>query len=132
RLEAQMLHAQKLESLGVLAGGIAHDFNNLLTGILGYNDLARRELPADSTAVPLLTEAEKVARRAADLTQQMLAYAGKGRFVIQPCNLSRLVDEMSRLLGTVVSKKADFRFDLDPKVPAIAGDATQLRQVIMN
>src|SRR5262249_32868112 len=79
-LQEQMLHAQKLESLGVLAGGIAHDFNNLLTAILGYASLARMQLVPDSPAGAMLQEIEKGAERAADLAQQMLAYSGKGKF----------------------------------------------------
>ncbi|MFO0939338.1 MAG: PAS domain S-box protein [Pirellulales bacterium] len=78
KLESQIQHAQKLESLGVLAGGIAHDFNNILTSILGYTDLALLELPNHSSARPLINEAVNGARRAADLTKQMLAYSEKG------------------------------------------------------
>src|SRR5262249_53763415 len=87
RLEAQVQHAQKLESLGVLTGGIAHDFNNLLTAVLGYASLALMRLPDESPACPMLREIEKAAQRAADLTQQMLAYSGRARFVIQPLRL---------------------------------------------
>jgi signal transduction histidine kinase/ActR/RegA family two-component response regulator len=132
KLEMQLLHAQKLESLGVLAGGIAHDFNNLLTGMLGYATLARGELPPESPAAPLLGELERIVLRAADLAQQMLAYAGKGRLVKRPCNLSQLVQEMTRMLSTALSKKADLRLELDPALPVIEGDAAQLRQVMMN
>lgn len=132
RLEAQMLHVQKLESLGVLAGGIAHDFNNLLTSMLGYAALALREIPIGSPAQPLLLEVERAAARAAELTQQMLAYSGKGRFAVQPIDLSRLVQEMVQLLRTVVSRKAVFHCDIAPGLPVIEADATQLRQVVMN
>jgi len=132
RLEVQMLHVQKLESLGVLAGGIAHDFNNLLTSMLGYTSLALQDLPNDSPARPFLDEVERAASRAADLTQQMLAYSGKGRFVVQKLDLSRLVREMAQLLQTVVSKKAVFQFDCTSSLPPIEADATQLRQVVMN
>lgn len=130
RLEAQIQHVQKLESLGVLAGGIAHDFNNLLTSMLGYANLAMMQLPNESPAVPMLLEIEKAAQRAADLTQQMLAYSGKGKFQIQVVRLDTLVQEMTKLLETVVSKKATLRLDLQPA--AIEGDATQIRQVVMN
>jgi PAS domain S-box-containing protein len=130
RLEAQLQHAQKLESLGVLAGGIAHDFNNLLTSILGYASLALMQLPVESVACPLLREIEKAAQRAADLTQQMLAYSGRGKFIIQSLRLDALVQEMVKLLGAVVSKKARLNLDLEPA--SIEGDATQIRQVVMN
>ena len=102
-----MFQAQKLESLGVLAGGIAHDLNNMLTPVLGYAELAADALPADSPAAPLLEEVAKNARRAADLVQQILAYAGKGRFVVQPVDLSGLVRDMAGLLGSAVSIDAD-------------------------
>jgi len=130
KLEEQFQQAQKTESLGVLAGGIAHDFNNLLTSMLGYASLARMHVPADSTAAPMLVEIENAALRAADLTRQMLAYSGRGKFVVQSVNLAAIVDEMAKLLGTVVSKKAMLRLDLRPAT--VDGDATQLRQIVMN
>ena len=130
QLEARVLHAQKLESLGVLAGGIAHDFNNLLTSMLGYANLALMELPTDSVACPMLREIENAALRAADLARQMLAYSGKGKFVVQTLRLDALVQEMTKLLETVVSKKAVLHLDLAPAT--MKGDATQIRQVVMN
>jgi PAS domain S-box-containing protein len=129
-LEAQIQHAQKLESLGLLAGGIAHDFNNLLTSMLGYASLALMQLPAESPACPMLHAIENAAQRAADLTQQMLAYSGRGRFVIQPLRLDTLVHEMTKLLQTVVSKKAAVTLELAPAT--VEGDATQIRQIVMN
>jgi PAS domain S-box-containing protein len=132
RLEAQIQHAQKLESLGVLAGGIAHDFNNLLMGIMGNAGLALMELPPESPARPTIEQVEKAALRAADLTKQMLAYSGRGQFVIEPINLSALVEEMTHLLKAVISKKASLRFDFEPNLPAIEVDATQIRQIVMN
>ena len=103
RLEARMQHAQKLECLGVLAGGIAHDFNNLLTAILGNASLARAALPPDSSVYAMLQQIERASERAADLTKQMLAYAGKGRFVIQPVNLSHLVEDMAACIRVMLS-----------------------------
>lgn len=132
RLEAQVQHAQKLESLGVMAGGIAHDFNNLLTSILGYADLALMELPADSSARGLIAEAVNGARRAAELTKQMLAYSGKGRFKVEAVNLSRLTEEMARLLQMSISKKCVVNYHFMPNLPAIRADASQMRQIIMN
>jgi len=132
KLEAQMLQTQKLESLGVLAGGIAHDFNNLLTGIIGFSDLARLELSHDSTARGYLDESVNGARRAAELTQQMLAYSGKGKFVVGPVRLTVLVEEITRLLEVSISKKCVLRYDLMRDQPPCLADGTQLRQVIMN
>ena len=130
QLDSQLQHAQKLDSLGVLAGGVAHDFNNLLTSMLGYASLALMQLPRESPARSMLHEIEQAAERAADLTQQMLAYSGKGKFVIQPVRLDSLVQEMEKLLQIVVSKKATVHLELEPAT--LDGDATQIRQVIMN
>jgi PAS domain S-box-containing protein len=132
RLEEKMRHAQKLQSLGVLAGGIAHDFNNLLTAIQGNADLALLSLPPAAPARQHVKEIEGAVRRAAELCRQMLAYAGKGRLVVQRHDLSAVVREMTSILDISVSKKAVLRYRLAPVLPAIEADATQLRQVIMN
>ncbi len=132
RLEAQMQHAQKLESLGVLAGGIAHDFNNLLVGILGNVSIARDELPPGASTDEVLGDIETSARRAAELTAQLLAYAGKGRFHVAPMSLSDTVREMSPLLHSAIARRATLALEIDDHAPLIAADATQMRQVIMN
>jgi CheY-like chemotaxis protein len=121
-----------MESLGVLAGGIAHDFNNLLTGILGNADLARFELPPTSEALVHLADIVKAARRAGDLCRQLLAYSGKGRFVVQPIDVTELVEEMLHLLQVSISKKAVLQLHLVEGLPAVDADATQLRQILMN
>ncbi len=131
-LEKQLLHAQKLESLGVLAGGIAHDFNNLLTSIVGNTDLALLRLNPESPVRDNLYRVEQAATRAADLARQMLAYSGKGKFVIEAIDLNRLVEEMGHMLEVSISKKAILRFNFASALPSVEGDATQLRQVIMN
>ena len=131
-LESQMQHSQKLESLGVLAGGIAHDFNNLLTGIMGNADLALLDVPADSPARECLGEIRATAQRAADLSRQMLAYSGKGSFVIEPIDLNDIVREMASLLEVSISKRALLEYDLAGDLPVVVADATQIRQVIMN
>ena len=131
-LERQMLHSQKLESLGVLAGGIAHDFNNLLAGVLGNADLALMDVAPTSPARESLTGISQAARRASELCRQLLAYSGKGRFHVQPVDLAELVQEMGQLLSISISKKAVLKYHFAPDLPAIEADATQLRQVIMN
>ena len=132
RLKEQVLHGQKLESLGILAGGIAHDFNNLLVGVLGNADLARNGLPERSPALDYIAAIEASARRAADLCRQMLAYSGRGHFVVCDVDLGELVNEMSHLLEVSVSKKADVVYEFAENLPAIEADATQVRQVVMN
>jgi two-component system cell cycle sensor histidine kinase/response regulator CckA len=131
-LEQQMLHSQKLESLGVLAGGIAHDFNNLLTGILGNADLAKTEMSPLAPSRASLEGIEVAARRAADLCRQLLAYSGRGRFIVEPLSLQELVEEMGHLLTVSISKKVVLKYHFSQGIPAVEGDATQLRQVIMN
>ncbi len=131
-LERKLQESQKLESLGVLAGGIAHDFNNLLTGVLGNASLARATLPIDSPIAVHLEEIETAATRAADLCKQMLAYSGKGRFVVKRLDVNTLVDETAQLLRVSISKKAVLQFEFAPALPPVVGDATQIRQVIMN
>jgi PAS domain S-box-containing protein len=132
KLERQLQQTHKLESLGVLAGGIAHDFNNLLTGILGSADLALLRMSPESPARGLVEMIQKAAVRAAELTTQMLAYSGHGRFQVEPLNLSTLVGEMEQLLESSVSKKVHLESDLPADLPAVKADATQLRQVVMN
>jgi PAS domain S-box-containing protein len=131
-LEQQVLHSQKLESLGVLAGGIAHDFNNLLTGILGNADLALADLSPVSPARESLEAIGTGARRAAELCRQLLAYSGKGRFQVQPLDLMELVQEMGHLLSVSISKKVVLKYHFAKDLPAIEADATQMRQTIMN
>lgn len=131
-LERKLLETQKLESLGVLAGGIAHDFNNLLTGILGNASLAANVLGSHSPVHSYLDQVEKASLRAAELCKQMLAYSGKGRFVVSPVDLNTLVNETTNLLRLSISKRAAIHYRLAPGLPAVNADATQLRQVIMN
>ncbi len=131
-LAARVQHAQKLESLGVLAGGIAHDFNNLLVGILGNAELALETLPRREPARNFLEGIATTARRAAELANQLLAYAGKGRFVVSTFDLNALIEELSSLLEASISKKACLRFDLAGEAPSLEADATQIRQVVMN
>ena len=131
-LETQVQHAQKLESLGVLAGGIAHDFNNLLMGVMGNAELALMSVPPESPVVSNLQAITQAAARAADLAKQMLAYSGKGRFVVEAIDINVLVEEMTYLLETVVSKKAVLNLRLADNLPRVEADATQVRQVFMN
>ncbi len=131
--ERQLLDTQKLEGLGVLAGGIAHDFNNLLTGILGNTSIARMDLSPHQAGIDTtLDHVEQAARRAADLCKQLLAYAGKGRFVIKPVNLTSLVEETAPLLEVSISKKVVLQLHLAPDLPCFQADDTQVRQVLMN
>ena len=132
KLEHQLLHAQKLESLGVLAGGIAHDFNNILTAIIGNAELALLRINKESPGVDNLHKIEEAAARAADLAKQMLAYSGKGKFMIEDINLNLLLEDMLHMLEVSISKKAVLRLNLIPDLPSVEADATQIRQIVMN
>ncbi len=132
QLEAQVQHAQKLESLGVLAGGIAHDFNNLLGGVLGHAGLARLDIAEDSPAQERIDKIEQAAQRAAELTRQMLAYSGRGHFVVESLDLAQLVRQMMQLLEVSISKKIELRFSAAEPLPVVSADAGQVQQVVMN
>jgi signal transduction histidine kinase/CheY-like chemotaxis protein len=131
-LGKRLQETAKLEALGVLAGGIAHDFNNLLVAILGHASMARAELPADSDAAQDLVAVENAAQRAADLARQMLAYSGRGPFVVAPVSLELLLTETADLLGRSIAKNAELTFDFAPHLPSVLADATELRQVALN
>jgi len=131
-LETKMLQAQKLESLGVMAGGIAHDFNNILTSIIGNADLALMRIDKESPAIDNLQRIAQSATRAADLAKQMLAYSGKGKFVVEEIDLNKLLEEMLHMLEVSISKKTVLRLHLTPALPTVAADATQIRQIVMN
>ena len=131
-LERQVQQSQKLESLGILAGGIAHDFNNLLMTIIGNADLGLHELGEESPVRANLEGINSAARRAAGLARQMLAYSGKGKFVIESIQLNKLIKEMADLLEVSISKKADLRFNPGEDIPEFDGDSNQVSQVVLN
>jgi PAS domain S-box-containing protein len=130
--EEQVRQTQKLESLGVLAGGLAHDFNNLLTGVMGNASLAAEELGADHAAAPHLAEILNASERAALLVRQMLAYAGKGRFVMQRLDLSGQISEIAPFIRTSLSSSIRLELELARDLPAVECDASQLQQLVMN
>jgi len=129
--EQRMLHAQKLESLGVLSGGIAHDFNNLLMVILGNTSLASEETQNENIQT-YLKSIDTTAARAADLCKQLLAYTGKGKFEIRATQLSQLIEEMQQILSISVAKNVILRQDLNATLPSVEVDRTQISQIIMN
>jgi PAS domain S-box-containing protein len=131
-MERRMLEAQRLESLGTLASGAAHDFNNLLAIILGSSGLVVDALPAASTLRPMLERIEYAARRAADLTEQLLAYGGRGRMMIQPLDLNSLVADLEPLLAASVARSSAITYQLAPRPLAVVADGGQIRQVVMN
>jgi len=130
--ERKLLDMQKLESLGLVAGGIAHEFNNVLMTVLGHSGLVARELPPESLAHESIQVIETAAQRAADLTRQMLAYAGKGDVTVAPLDLNVLITEMARLLRVSIGKTVTLDVQLATHLPPIAADKSQIRQVALN
>jgi PAS domain S-box-containing protein len=132
RAETALRQAQKLESLGVLAGGIAHDFNNLLTAILGNAEVALDHASGDPVLHHALQRIESTSHRGADLARQLLAYAGKAHFAIQPLDLNAIIQEMGELLSVSISKKVTIRTDLQEGLPPVEADSAQFQQIVMN
>ncbi|MGH7537838.1 MAG: PAS domain S-box protein [Gemmatimonadales bacterium] len=132
RLEEQLRQAQKMEAVGQLAGGIAHDFNNLLTAIVGYATLLERSLPGELEAKDDVQEIIGAARRAANLTHQLLAFSRKQ--VLRPTvlDVNVVVRDMERILHRVIGEHITLRTSLDPALASVLADASQLEQVIMN
>ena len=132
RAEEQLRETQKLESIGVLAGGVAHDFNNLLTGILGNASLAIYKTPANSKIRELLEDVMVASERAAHLTQQLLAYAGKRSLMASWSELSALAREAVELARTTAPPGVKFRLDLQSGLPLVLADPTQIQQLVTN
>ncbi len=131
-LKAQLEHAQRLESLGVLAGGIAHDFNNLLTAILGNAELARSRLEDKPAVIGHLDNIVGSCDSAAELCKQMLAYAGKGSYEMRVINLNEMVRSMGKLIRASVSSNIALKIKLNSHLPGIEGDNAQIQQLILN
>ena len=132
RLQDHLLHVQKLESLGVLAGGVAHDFNNLLTAILGNASLAEMQLATGHPATRAVNSMVAAARRASDLTRQLLAFSGRGHFKVLPTDVNEQVVELTVLLEASIPKKVNLRIEPHENLPLVAADGSQLSQVLMN
>jgi len=130
--QEKMEHTQRLESLGVLAGGIAHDFNNILTAIMGNAALGRMKMKDADPALVHLARIEESSQRAAELCKQMLAYSGKGQFIVKAVNLSDMVEDITKLLEVSIAKNVVLKFHLAENLPAVEVDAAQLQQVMMN
>jgi len=133
RMQRQVEHTQRLESLGVLAGGIAHDFNNILTAIMGNAAIAERKYISSPASVKsYLGKIVQSSEKAALLCKQMLAYSGKGQFIIKPIDLSTIVNEVTNLLDVSINQGVVVRYHLAESLPPIDADESQLQQVIMN
>ncbi len=132
KLESNIHYNQKLETLSVFASGIAHDINNLLLTILGNADIVLYKLPTDSPLYRLVSNIKTASIRASGLTNQMLAYFGKGNFIVEPIDINKLIDEMANILKVSISKNIILKLSLTEKIPTVEVDVSQIRQVVMN
>lgn len=132
KMRERMYQIQKVQSLETLAGGVAHDFNNLLMAMIGSAELALHELPEISTARDYLNSIIIAGKKGAELAQQMLSYAGRKKLLTNRVNVNKMVEEMSQIIKSSISKKVVLKLDLAEQIPLVEGDATQLSQVIMN
>ncbi len=132
RFDEQLRQTAKLESIGVLAGGIAHDFNNLLTGILGNSSMLADTLPEGAQEREMAEEIVKASQSAADLTRQILAYSGKGRFVMKGVDLSELAQESRSFVRRFIPSRVELVLETTPNLPPIEADPGQMQQLLMN
>ena len=131
---ARLLRMERLETLATLIGSIAHDYNNLLTAIQGNAELALMGPPADATLCHALSEIEKCARRAAELTRQLLAYsaAAPDSTLVRALSLNPFIREMGELLHVAVRRNCKLSYHLERGLPALPVDAGELRQLLLN
>jgi two-component system cell cycle sensor histidine kinase/response regulator CckA len=132
QLEAQLLQAQKMESIGRLAGGVAHDFNNMLTAIIGYTELAKAQLPPEHPAQDDLTNVNDAARRSAGLTRQLLAFARKQIISPRPVDLNELIGRLETMLNRLLGEDIRLITRTDPELFPVLIDSGQFEQVLMN
>ncbi len=135
KLEEAVRQTQKLESVGVLAAGVAHDFNNVLTAILGNVSLVRRRLAdvvRDRQLDDLLDSAERATNRAAELVQQLLSYAGKGRREMRPVDICQVIHDALAIVRASVSRKIRILRDVPEHCPTVQADVGQLQQLVLN
>jgi two-component system cell cycle sensor histidine kinase/response regulator CckA len=132
RLRERLLHADKIESLSLLAGGIAHDFSNILTAIMANVTLVLDHVASDSAVASLADNVLIATEQAAHLTNQMLAYSGKGAFVVESLDLTRQIQDVASLFRSSIAKGVELRLNLDPSLPPIYADASQIQHLVTN
>ena len=132
RMQERLWTAQKLDSLGLLAGGVAHDFNNLLTAILGSASVALLKLPEGGPARRAIETLVTAARRASELTQQLLAYSGRGKLEVRPLDLSEQIRELLLVLHAAIPKQIELHLRLGSDLPSVLADVAQTQQIVMN
>jgi signal transduction histidine kinase/ActR/RegA family two-component response regulator len=131
-LEAQLLHAQKMEAVGLLAGGVAHDFNNVLTAIVGYGNLLLGKVDKDSIAHTYVEQVLTASRRATSLTKGLLAFSRKQVINLKPLHLSDVMNHLEQILSQVIGEDIELQMSLSPHEAAVLADVGQIDQVLMN
>ena len=132
QIERKIRESQRLESLGVMAGGLAHDFNNILAGVIGYAELLLVDRAIVEEARTSVQAILSGAKRAAELTSQMLAYSGRGRFLVGRLALNDLLRQMGELIRVAVAGRAGLAYYLSSDPRLVDGDSSQLRQLVLN
>jgi PAS domain S-box-containing protein len=131
-IEQRLRQSEKMEAIGALAGGVAHDFNNQLTSIMGYSEILRDQFSADVEATSLVDNVLRSARRAADLTRQLLAFSRKGKYVIERVDVNDLVREVATVVSRTIDKRIQIQLSLGSRSSVVEGDASQLQNAILN
>ncbi|HPM76008.1 MAG TPA: response regulator [bacterium] len=132
KLEEQLRHSQKMESIGRLAGGIAHDFNNLLQGILGFGEIMKEHLNDNDPLADYLGEILKAAKNAADLTKQLLAFSRKQIIVPKPIDLNKVIDRSRKMLSRLIGEDVNFAFIPGERLWKTKADPAQIDQILVN
>jgi PAS domain S-box-containing protein len=132
RIQEQLMHSQKMESIGSLAGGIAHNFNNILTAILGYSELLLEFSNLDGTSKQRVQNIESSARKAGVMVSKLLSFARRDVHEVLPLNLNDVISDSVKLFEGVLNKRIGLKVDLNGNISPIEGDPNQLEQVIMN
>jgi two-component system, cell cycle sensor histidine kinase and response regulator CckA len=131
-LEDQLLQAQKMEAIGVLAGGVAHDFNNILTAISGYSDLTLQNMRSDDPLREYISEIRQAGDRAATLTKQLLSFSRRGEMSLAVHNLNDSINDTQRMLRRIIKENVAFRIELMPDLHNVKVDASHISQVLVN
>lgn len=132
RLRSQLLHAQKMESIGTLAGGMAHDFNNILSAILGFTDIILNDEDPSPSIADKLRVVESSARKGSVLISKLLSFSRRGHMDAVTFNMNDIIEEMTEMLGRLIPKTIMVKTELDHDIPVISGDVSQIEQIVMN
>jgi len=132
QLESQLIETQKMESIGTLAGGIAHDFNNILGGILGYASLLLSDMSEDHPHYSDINAIAETTKRAADLTNQLLAFARGGKYQVTSNDMNQIVEEIKEMLANRVGASTVLETSLEQGLWPVLGDNRQIHQAILN